>query len=341
MIWLTLGIIISAIGGLLLTRYIDENKNSEDHMVCPIGGKCHSVVNGRFSKFFGISVEKIGTFYYGIIIVLYLSSIFRDLPSTVLLIGLLLSGIGFAFSMYLTLIQVFVLKKWCTLCLGSAAISFMIVVLAFLGFESIFVEFAYTYRDLLKWIYSIAIVGGTLMTTLHARIFIRFLKDFHISEKEEKRLEMFSHSAWVAIGLTSLSGLGLVLTDRWREFTDSNAFIVMIVIVGVLVVYEIVMNMIVSPKLVELHFDDSAEIEYEDHTMLRKTAFAMIGLGTVSWYSLLLLSGFNWFAYSSSQLFVGYVILIILAVGFTMFVEVMIQRKAERRHNTKVEKETL
>ena len=330
MIWLTLGIIISAIGGVLLTRYIGNNKFSEEHMVCPIGNDCHSVVNSRFSKFFGISVEKIGMAYYGIIIFLYLATIFREVPQEVILAGLLLSGIGFAFSMYLTIIQIFVIKKWCTLCLGSGAISFVIVILAFLGFESSFVEFAYTHRDLLKWIYTLGVVVGTFVTTLHARIFINFLKDFVISAKEEKRLEMFSHTAWVAIGLSFLSGLGLVLTDRWEEYTDSNAFIVMVVIVGILIVYEVIVNMIVSPKLVGLHFGKEPEMEHHTHSLYRKVAFAMLGTGVVSWYSLLLLSVFNWFNYSSGELFVGYIVLIIIAVAITMLVELMIQRKQER-----------
>ena len=208
----------------------------------------------------------------------------------------------------------------------------MIIVLAFLGYESVFVEFAYTHRDLFKWVYTLGMLAGTIVTTLHARTFVRFLKDFTITRVEERRLEMFSHTAWVALGFSFLSGLGLVLTDRWREYTDSNAFIVMVVIMGVLITYEVILNMVISPKLIGAHFDETS-LEAHDHAFSRKVAFAMLALGTVSWYVLLLLSVFNWFQYSSGELFVGYIILIILAVAVTMYVEVIIQRKAQRAYH--------
>jgi len=318
MFWFPISITLCAIGGFLLASYIKKQKHSEEHLVCPIGGACHTLVNGRFSRFLGVPVENLGMVYYGLIAVIYLASLVRGVPDWVMLVGLLASGIGFAFSMYLTIIQVFVVKKWCTLCLGSAAISFLIVVLSFLGYEATFAEFAYTHRDLLKWIYALALLVGTFVTTIHARTFVRFLRDFRISRKEERRLEMLSHTAWMAIGFAFLSGLGLAMTDRWREYVDSNAFIVMVVILGVLIVYEVVLNMIVSPRLVGMHFGDEVQLEDHQHSYYRKAAFAFVGLGVVSWYAMLLLSGFNWFQYSSGELFVGYIILVLIATGVTL-----------------------
>ena len=331
MLLLTLGIIITALGGLFLSIYIKKHKHSEEHMVCPIGQKCFSIVNGRFSQFFGIPIEYLGIIYYILIALLYIGSLFQNLPNQVILIAVLLSGIGFAFSMYLTIIQVFVIKKWCTLCLGSMALSFIIIVLSFLGYEQSFAEFAYTHRDLLKWIYTIGVFVGTTITTLHAYVFIKFLKDFKISRKEEYRLKMFSHTAWTSLGILCLSGLGLILTDRWREYIDSNAFIVIVVIIGVLVVYEIIVNMLIGPKLIELNFDDTTGLDHK-HAMNRKIVFAMIGGGVVSWYSLLLLLAFDWFEYSSGQLFIGYTLFIFVAVIITMGVEVIIHKKSQKVH---------
>lgn len=331
MIWITLGIIIVAISGFLLARYIKSHKYAGDHMVCPLGSDCKPLVTGRFSRFFGISVEYLGMGYYGIIALLYTVSLFRELPSGILLTGLLLSGIAFAFSMYLTIIQIFVVKKWCTLCLGSASLSFMIIVLAFLGYEYTFIEFAYTYRDLLKWLYFFGVILGTIITTFHARTFIMFLKDFTISKREERRLEMFSNTAWVALGISFLAGLGFVMTDRWREITDSSMFIVMVIIMGMLIAYEVIMNMIISPRLVDMHFDEKVDVlDHPEHTFYRKLSFAFITVGVVSWYSLLLLSSFNWFSYSSGELLLGYAGLLVLAVVIAMVIEVIIYRKAIR-----------
>lgn len=328
MIFLTLGIIISAIGGLLLSLYISKNKHSDDHMVCPLGQSCAPLVNGRFSRFLGMPIEKIGIAFYISVIVIYLATLFRTVPDWVLVVGVLMSGISFAFSMYLTIIQLFIVKKWCTISLFSTAITFLIIVLAFIGYEGVFAEFAYTSRDLLKWLYAGGVVIGTLTTTLHARTFVKFLRDFEISRKEENRLEMFSQTAWIAIGLSFLTGLGLVLTDRWREFTDSNAFIVMVVIMAILIVYEVVMNMVIGPKLIGIHFGDHPELDDHKHSFQRKLAFSSIAVGMVSWYSLLLLTVFDWFSYSSGALFVAYVVLITAAVSIISLVETVIYRKS-------------
>lgn len=331
MIWLTLGIIISAIGGLFLSYYIGSHKHTDDHMVCPLGQDCKTLVAGRFSSFLGIPIEKIGMTYYAIIVVLYFTSLFKVLPQEALLIGLLLSGIAFAFSMYLIIVQLFIVRKWCTLCLGSAAISFMIVVLVFMGYEYAFAEFVYTSRDLLKWLYILGVLLGTLVTTIHARTFIAFLKDFDISKREERRLQMLSHTAWIALAISFLTGIALVMTDRWREITDSSTFIVVVVMMAMLIVYEVIMNMVISPKLVDMHFDSTIDpIDHKDHTFYRKLAFAFIMVGVVSWYSLLALSTFSWFSYSSGQLLLCYLALVVLAVVISVIAEVIIYRKALR-----------
>ena len=329
MFLLTLGIIISAIGGLLLTRYIASQKHT-GHLVCPDGENCAKMTNGKFSKFLGIQLEKLGTFYYALVAIIYFILLIREVPSWLVVAGLLLAGIGLAFSMYLTIVQVFGVKKWCTLCLGSMAISLLVFALAFLGFKGEFAEFAYTYRDLLKWLYVGGVIVGSLFTTLHAYIFVNFLNDFDITRNEERRLEMFSHSTWVALGLSFLAGLGILLTDYNFEYSQANQTIVMIIIVGMLIVYEVIVNMIIGPTLINMHFGDHPELDDHDHMMQRKISFAFVAIGVVSWYSLLLLSVFNWFSYSSGQILIGYVTLLIIGVFITSLVEVVMYRKSLR-----------
>lgn len=330
MIWITLGIIITSIAGIFLSQHIEKHRSDENHSICPIGSNCEPLLNGRFSHFFGVSVEKLGKWYFAFILALYAASLIIPLPLWILFIGLSASGIAFVFSLYLSIVQVFVVRRWCTLALFSSALSFLILVLAFLGYEKTFIEFTYSHRDLFRWIFVLAVWGGTLITTFHAGTFIKFLKDFRISKREERRLTMFSQVAWVALGFAFFAGLGLVLTDQWREIVDSTSFIVMIFVMGMLIVYEVIANMIVAPWLINLNFEEGlSEEELTRHAFYRKTAFSFIGVGVVSWYSLLLLTTFDWFSYSSSKIFLIYVGLIIASVICALYLELIISKKSQ------------
>lgn len=325
---LIIGIILSAIGGFLISLYIKKEKHQGEHMVCPLGQGCGTLVNGRFAKFLGVPLENVGMVYYGVIALFYTAVLFREVSPTLMWLSLLLTGGAFAFSLYLTIIQLFVVKKWCTLCLGSGAISFLILVLSFIGFDAQFIEFIYTYRDLLKWIYVAAVLIGTLVTTLHTRTFVKFLRDFKITRVEERRLSMLSHTAWVALGFAILAGIALVLTDTWREITGGSPFIIMTIISGVLIVYEVVVNMIVGPKLIDIHFGDHPEIDDVMHARERKMITAFITTGVVSWYVLLALTTFTWFGVSTGVLFVGYIILLVVAVLIALRTEHILYKKS-------------
>jgi len=328
MIWHTIAIIILAVAGLALSLYIKKHKHTEKGMVCPMGSNCESLVNGRFSRFFGVPVETLGLMYYGLVVLFYLATLFRSVPDLLTLIGLLLTGFAFGFTLYLTAVQLFVVKKWCTLCLASGALSFLIVVIAFIKFETLFIDFVYSSHDLLQWLYLAGVLAGTIATTLYARTFISFLRDFSISRNEARRLEMFSHTAWVALAFVVLPGIALVLSDTWREITGGSRFIVILIVVGIIFVYEIYANMIVGRKLLDIHFGDHPELDDEANASHRKTTLAFITVGVTSWYSLLLLSVFSWFGTSSAALLLLYLALSILAVLIALRTETIIYHKS-------------
>ena len=72
-----------------------------------------------------IPVEILGIIYYTIIVVAYSTLLaMPTLHETALLAPTLLglSAVAFLFSLYLTAVQAFILKEWCTWCLISAAL---------------------------------------------------------------------------------------------------------------------------------------------------------------------------------------------------------------------------
>ena len=131
MIILELFITIFAIAGFSLAYYIFRTKRTAP-LICPLEGSCEQVVTSRYSKFFGIPVEILGMAYYGSVALLYGSSLFFPsvLPGIASSIALALTVSAFLFSMYLTGIQAFVVKHWCTWCLFSAGICTIIFTLA-------------------------------------------------------------------------------------------------------------------------------------------------------------------------------------------------------------------
>jgi uncharacterized membrane protein len=327
-IFYTLGIIVAAIVGLIVATHIRRSKRTGDHLVCPLGHSCDAVINGRFSRFLGVPIERMGQLYYTAVILFYGATLLASVPQNVAAVGLMITGLGFAFSLYLTFIQLVVIKKWCTLCLGSASLSFLILVLAFMSFDWAFTGFIFSHRDLFKWIYMFMVFVGTLVTTFHFSTFLRFLKDFKISRREERRLNMFSQTAWVAIILTTLSGIALVITDSYREITASATFPVLVAMIIVVMVYEVIVNKTVGPHLIDLHFGKTPKIHAHEYAYKRKLAFVFAAIGIISWYGILLFSTFSFYQASAIGLFAIYGAILILATVVGLLVEMVMQRKA-------------
>lgn len=120
-------ILISSFLGILVAYYIDYHKTKNKPLVCPLKADCEKVIHSSYSKILNISVEKLGIFYYIFIFISYLFyqiTNFNNLIFNFVLFGL--SFLAFIFSVYLTSIQIFKIKEFCSWCLLSAFLSFLI-----------------------------------------------------------------------------------------------------------------------------------------------------------------------------------------------------------------------
>jgi uncharacterized membrane protein len=320
-------ILLGMIGFWIAEKIILMKKKPEP-ITCPIGYSCDEVIRGKYSHFFGIPTVNVGRLFYLGISAFFLAGLVIELPRTLTFTVLLIAGLALLCSVYLVLVQLVVIKKWCSWCLFSALINLLIFISVFVGFSSLFVDFLFDYRHLLSWVFTGATLVGTLVTTLHGIIFIKFLKDFEISKKEYGRLQMYSQTAWVAIAFTFLSGLGLVLSDTYREITGNSEFLVMGIIIGILVVYELVHNMIVAPRLIDIHFGDHPELDDEEHGFQRKMAFSSVAVGVVSWYLLMIFSNLSWHEYEPMFLVWLYAGIVLLAVALSLTFERVIYSKS-------------
>jgi len=122
-------LIILGLTGFSIAAYIRHSKLYTERLTCPIGFDCNTVVESKYAKFLGFPVEILGMFYYGLVAVGYFISLFIYVSESFSFIIAALSFIAFIFSVYLTAVQAFVLKQWCSWCLVSAGLSTAIFII--------------------------------------------------------------------------------------------------------------------------------------------------------------------------------------------------------------------
>src|SRR3989338_4303568 len=173
--------VILGIIGFSIALNICCKKMLQKPLVCPLNMKCEQVIYSKYAKFLGIPVDFLGMFYYGIIVISYSTFLFLPAtrtPSSILTISIITIS-GFLFSIYLTSVQIFKLKEWCSWCLTSAAISTAMAILisqtSYLAKNITYL--AEGYRDIFIVGHSLAISFGFSVAIIGELLFIHFLKD--------------------------------------------------------------------------------------------------------------------------------------------------------------------
>ena len=123
-------IFVLGICGFWVARHIYKHKKAKKPLVCPVGFDCNFVVHSDYSEFMHIPLEIFGMMYYALLSLSYLYFIFVPDAISPLFSGIvaLVSFGAFLFSMYLLVIQIFVLKKGCSWCIVSVAISTLVFI---------------------------------------------------------------------------------------------------------------------------------------------------------------------------------------------------------------------
>jgi uncharacterized membrane protein len=120
--------------GLFVSAYLWLYKTGRlGSIACGTGG-CETVQLSEWSRFMGIDVALIGMVGYVGLLLLSLGALQPPLvrvrwPGTLLA---LLSGVGVAFAVYLTYLELFVIHAICRWCVGSAVIITGVFVVALL-----------------------------------------------------------------------------------------------------------------------------------------------------------------------------------------------------------------
>ncbi|HEY9015081.1 MAG TPA: vitamin K epoxide reductase family protein [Gemmatimonadales bacterium] len=125
---------ILSLFGLFVSAYLYLYKIGRiGTLACGAGG-CETVQQSSWSRFAGIEVSLIGLVGYAGLLLVSLASVQPALanrrpPATILAI---LAGLGVAFTIYLTYLELFVIHAICRWCVGSAVLIVGIFVAALL-----------------------------------------------------------------------------------------------------------------------------------------------------------------------------------------------------------------
>ncbi len=313
-------IIFSAFGGFLISFYIHHKKSSREVLVCPLNSNCEEVIHSDFSKFFGIPVEILGFLYYGALAVSYgFIVVLPEFAPSYFHYGLVLaSAAAFLFSLYLTFIQAFTLREWCTWCLTSAMLSTVIFISSAAGASAGFIAFLALASQVLLVLYALAMAIGLGASTLTDISFFRFLKDNEISEWEFGVLRLFSEVIWFSLAIIILTALGIFFGDI-KHYAYSGEFILKMIFVGVIVANGAVLNLYVMPRI--LLSAKSEDRGYEPGRAVRKISFALGAISLVSWFSAFFL-GYVYLPLADvPRLFFIYVALVFCAIIVSQIVE--------------------
>jgi vitamin-K-epoxide reductase (warfarin-sensitive) len=115
-----------AVLAFLIAGYLTYERHEGQNALCPVGGGgCETVAHSSYSKFAGVPVSYFGMLGAIALFVLCFRSelLFASLRFVV-------SGVGAAFSLYLTSLEATKINAYCVWCLGSATVWCLLVIIA-------------------------------------------------------------------------------------------------------------------------------------------------------------------------------------------------------------------
>lgn len=310
----SIAIIFVAFAGFLLALYLFHKKRRKSEpFICPMKANCSDVIQSDYSKFLGIPVEILGMLYYGLLAIGHGIFIVNTSFEWLGVILLLVSSVAFLFSLYLTAIQVFALKKFCTWCLLSATFCLTIFVLTLFSSLKIVTPLLTEYHVIIEAVHLFAVGIGAGIATTTTVFFYQFLRDGHVSIEESKILSTMFEIGWLSLGILLVFGSAIFLSDpQWLShiplFTAE-----LLAAIGV-VIGTGFLTLKVIPKFVRISSGKTHEHEAGEILLAQKRVFTFGPVSLVSWYATFLFSLFpERFSHVFGYLIIGYIIVMFIS----------------------------
>lgn len=319
-------IILAALAGLGVSMNIWDTKRHHRQLVCPTGSDCNIVVNSRYSKFFGISLEYWGMAYFALLIPLYLGLIFVPMWFT----GWMVLGVVFLsvsaglFSLYLLFVQGVLIKSWCIWCLLAALMSLMICVLSLTSFSAA-IDLLSQSLGFIGFLEYLGYIFGAGGATAAIFLFSRYLGDERIDERELSSLKGVYEMMWVGVALLLVSQYAFFIS--FPSLLGDPAFVAQIIALLVIILAAAGLMIILAPFIVFVPFGpqeeeaSSASSETGSQVSFVNLRMPTIVTGTIiltSWY---LMFGLNFLPNIS---FVNIMIIYVAVTGILAYLFTML-----------------
>lgn len=277
---------VAGLGGLGVSTYIWYAKSRGKELVCPSRGDCNAVVTSKYSKFFGLNLEYLGMLYFATVFLSYLFMLlapqaFEGMFRTALM---LLTAAASLFSGYLLFVQAFLLKKWCIWCVLASMFSLTIFLIALISVAGA-VAFLADAQDILMLLKFLGFALGMGGATAALFLFMRFLRDEDIDEKELSAIKDVSELVWAGLVLTVMSQFALYVANP-AEYVESSVFLVEMLALFWAAFAAAVLMIVYAPFLEFVPFKKTASQEQSaaGFAALRRPSFVWGGLALASWY---------------------------------------------------------
>ncbi|MDP3989274.1 MAG: vitamin K epoxide reductase family protein [bacterium] len=276
---------MAAVGGLGVSLYIFSTKRSHKQLVCPVGSNCNVVVNSRYAKFLGVSLEYWGMLYYATIVTSYLTLLFAPhVLSDITVLGIsLLTTFAFFFSLYLLFVQAFLLRQWCIWCLLSALFSILIFIISLASIESA-VSFFAEATPILEALRALGFALGIGSITATAFLFKTFLSDRKIDQQEMQTLKGISELVLLSLVLVLISQFSFYITYT-ETLSQSPSFLIQTLSLFVAAISGAILMIIFTPMLTIISFKKTKKGSSVSLTdSLKKPLTIMAAIALSSWY---------------------------------------------------------
>lgn len=320
-----------ALGGLIIAHHIWRKKRTGQTLVCPINANCEAVIHSEYAHFLGIPVELLGMAYYGLIAISYAG--FLLVPSlsqpAVVFAILTITTAAFLFSIYLTFIQLFAIREWCTWCLTSAGICSLIFISALTAADYNFIPLLAANYQLLIFGHLLGVImgfGGAIITDL---LSLKFLRDGRMKESEADVLHTISQVIWLALAIILLTGAGLFLPQA-DQLLHSSKFLVKMTVVAVIITNGSIFRFVVEPRLLRIFSVGEPGSLPAAPRALRRLAFALGGISSSSWMTAFVLGLLPPLPYTYPQILMAYLFVLAGAISTTQLAEYRFTAKASQ-----------